>query len=183
MKFSLTLALLATFAFAACETDEPPVRTTRTVSRYPAPPEESIRRRQQPFGAEQPTPPPDTKHIRVMIQPRPRYRLLRRPLPRAIIRMACRSRESRGLSQPLCSRQDDRCQGFRSRHGGERPLHAEDFSRSLAGRLLSSVAIDRLCRLGFAPRTGSSVGFARQPLRLSDAALRARSDKRLFRAN
>lgn len=55
MKFSLTLGLLATFAFAACETDEPPTRTTRTVSRYPAPQRGPYPPPPQPFGDEQPS--------------------------------------------------------------------------------------------------------------------------------
>ncbi|MBA2241616.1 MAG: hypothetical protein H0W04_01820 [Chthoniobacterales bacterium] len=63
MKFSLSLGLLVTFAFVACEIDEPPVRTTRTVSRYPAP-QTQYPPPPQPFGDPtlQPTPPPVTPY-------------------------------------------------------------------------------------------------------------------------
>lgn len=64
MKFSLSLGLLATFALAACETDEPPIRTTRTVSRYPAQQRGQYPPPPQPFGEPgvEPAPPPGTTY-------------------------------------------------------------------------------------------------------------------------
>lgn len=58
MKFLLSAALLTTFALAACEVDEPPVRTTRTVSKYPAQQRGQYPPPQQPFSEPQATPPP-----------------------------------------------------------------------------------------------------------------------------
>ncbi len=51
MKWSFWFGLLATFALAACEIDEPPQRsvTTRAVSRYPAPEQSKYPPPPQPF--------------------------------------------------------------------------------------------------------------------------------------
>jgi len=58
MKLSLSLGLLATFALTACEIDEPPVRTTQTVSRYPAQQRGPYPPPPQPFGEPGVPPPP-----------------------------------------------------------------------------------------------------------------------------
>ena len=63
MKFSLSFAFLALFAFSACEIDEPPARSTRNrpVPRYPNPQTAQYPTQPQPFneGAQSaPTAPP-----------------------------------------------------------------------------------------------------------------------------
>jgi hypothetical protein len=73
MKFSITFALLALFAFSACEIDEPP-RQTRQAGRYPAQTSTTTTTTQyqqqpQPFPddiAPQPTPPLITDTAPVM---------------------------------------------------------------------------------------------------------------------
>ncbi len=59
MKLSFSFGLLALFAFSSCEIDEPPQRsvTTRTVSRYPAPPQSQYPPPPQPFTDSQQTVP------------------------------------------------------------------------------------------------------------------------------
>jgi hypothetical protein len=49
MKFSLSLALLAAFAFASCEIDEPPPVRKRPVAKYPTPQQAQYPAQPQPF--------------------------------------------------------------------------------------------------------------------------------------
>jgi hypothetical protein len=49
MKFSLSLAFLAAFAFASCEIDEPPPVRKRPVAKYPTPQQAQYPAQPQPF--------------------------------------------------------------------------------------------------------------------------------------
>jgi hypothetical protein len=61
MKFSLTLAFLAAFAFASCEIDEPPPVKKRPVAKYPTAQQGQYPPQPQPFPQDpgvQPAPAP-----------------------------------------------------------------------------------------------------------------------------
>ena len=59
MKFSLSIAFLALFAFTACEIDEPPARNTRNrpAPRYPNPEQTQYPAQPQPFQDDTMQPP------------------------------------------------------------------------------------------------------------------------------